>query len=173
MSPDVKSLLIKRDYITRLQKTEDGCIITYPHPKLLYKNKPFPRLIEYISIERGDNSGFWVSTSYDDDDVEERFIPIPEYAMRLYIICEIQACNNSIPVNPSVMMFVDENNHEVNDIADLLEDPKKESEEDDREGFLYGLVIEARNDGFPSEYEKVAQTHKVEDGYNLIRKFYE
>lgn len=169
LEKDVKKLLYKHDYITIVQKAGDGCIITYPHPKLL---NDFPRLIESFVFQRGDKPGFWESTSYDKEGETEYFREVPEYAFRLYVVCEISACNNSIPIAPSLMVFLNENNEEKDDIEDILSPPSTD-EDQKKEGFLYRLVIEARNDGFPSQYDKVAKTHGVDVGYTIIRKFYE
>src|SRR5436309_3086919 len=98
MFAEVKQLLLKHDYVTTVRQTGDGCIVTYPHPKLLYHGENIPRLIECFAIQRGKNPGFWASTTFDPGDMGERFIAVPEYAIRLYIVCEIAACNSRIPI---------------------------------------------------------------------------
>lgn len=168
---DVKKLLLKHDYITRINKTGDGCIITYPHPKLLYPEWDYARLIECVAIQRGVKPGFWVNTTYDKPEEKDRFISVPEYAMRLYIVCEVASCNARIPIDPTMLVFFNEQDEEQEDIESIIPDPLVENDRK-LEGFLYGLIVEARNDGFPPEYGKVAETHSVGDGYNLIKRFY-
>lgn len=168
---DIKNLLLSRDYITVVQKTGDGCIVTYPYPKLIQGSGFPPRLIECFAIQRGEKPGFWVNTSYDSD-TKDRFIEIPEYAMRLYIVCEIAACNGQIPIDPSLMVFIDDKRVVFPDIEDIILAPSGEDEAN-KESLLYRLIVEARNDGFPPEYYDVAKTHNVGQGYEIIRKFYE
>lgn len=169
---EVKQLLMKHDYVTSVRQTGDGCIVTYPHPKLLYGAEDIPRLIECFAIQRGKKPGFWVSTTFDKQDQGERFIDVPEYAMRLYIVCEIAACNFQIPLDPSLLFFFDEGGQEREGIESIIKKPESEKEAG-MEGFLFKLVMEARNDGFPQKYEDVAETHKVKEGYVMIRKFYD
>jgi hypothetical protein len=168
---EVKSLLRQKDYLTVVRQQGDGCIVTYPHPKLLHDSKKIPRLIQCISIQRGNEPGFWVNTTMETNS-KERFIPLPEYAMRLYIAFEIAACNSQIPINAALVSFEDGEGREYDDIEDIIPSPSSEDEKK-KEGILYGLIVEAKNDGFPPEFEKVAETHGVAEGYRIIRKFYE
>lgn len=168
MIDKIKKLLFKHDYITVVQKSGDGCIITYPHPKLIYE---VPRLVEFFTFQRGDKPGLWGTTSYDKEEEGERFIDVPEYAIRIYVMYEIVACNMRIPIDPSLIIYLDENEKEQEDIDMIINAPSGQDNRQ-KEGFLYGLVIGARNDGFPPEYDEIAKTHGVQDGYNIIKRFY-
>lgn len=164
---EVRALLRTRDYITTVKKQGDGCIITYPHPILL-NGASLPRLVECFTIKRGVKPGMWTTTSYD---AKENWVDIPEYAIRLFIACEVAACNYRIPIDPSLTVFLDESESEKEDLEDVIQGPSTE-EDRKKEGFLYALVSEARKDGFPPVFEEVAGTHGLAEGYRIIRPFY-
>lgn len=165
MTEDIKNLLRKRDYITTLQRTDQGCVVKYPHPKLIRGGK---RLIERYKIEHGEEPGLRVTTSYM---TEEQFIAVPEYAIRLFIATEISICCAQMGTSFSLVDYVDMSGNTHDDILSVIEGPTFQ-EDLQREGFLSKLFVEARVDNFPSEFEKVAETHGVVEGYQILQKFF-
>jgi hypothetical protein len=165
MIEDIKSLLRRKDYITTVQQTESGCVIKYPHPKLI---RGGIRLVERYAIDRGDAPGVRVLTSYMD---EEQFIPVPEYAIRLFISTEMGICCAQIGISLNLIDYLDTVGVHVERLSDII-DPPTVSGDLQREGFLSKLFVEARVDNFPSEFEKVAETHNVVDGYQILQKFF-
>lgn len=165
----VKELLRKHDYITVAQKCGDGCIVVYPHPKLVDDS---PRLVESFSFTRGDKPGFFLSTSHDTDGQIEKFVPVSEYIIRLYVLTAIMLRNAKIPFDPSTMLYVSENNTEAVCIGDIIDEPHTE-EEKEKENKLANLLTDARNNGFPAEYDDIANSLGIGEGYSIIRKFYE
>lgn len=168
---EVKSLLRKHDYVVILQGTPDGCIVTYPHPRLIYPGQDQPRLVQSFRIQRGNEPGFWVHTTVDEGS-EERFFGVPEYAMRIYIICEITACCYQLPLHPELRVYVDAANQERPAIEDVIPAPSSEVDRK-KEAFLQQLIVSAREDGFPPIHEEVATTHGVGDGYKILRQFFD
>lgn len=164
---DVLELLRKHDYVTTAVKEGDGCVLTFPHPKLLLSPDSI-RIVERIALVRGGSPGLQVSTSLSK---EEAFIAVPEYAVRLYIVSEIAAVNQNIGLDQDMVVFIDDDGNEHDNIQDIVASPQTDDERG-RERFLYTLFIEAVADGFPPEYEAVAATHHVKDGYDAIRRFY-
>jgi hypothetical protein len=165
MIEDIKSLLRKRDYITTVKQTESGCIIQYPHPKLV---RGGVRHLERYNIKRGEQPGINVLTSYM---TEEQFIPMPEYAIRTFIATEIGSCCAHIGININLVDYLDGAGKFVDSIHDIVSPPTL-SGDLQREGFLSKLFVEARVDNFPSEFEKVAETHNVVDGYHVLQNFF-
>lgn len=167
----VKQLLRKKDYISICKKDGDGCIVTYPYPKLFYGDKNIPRLIEYFNIQRGQEPGFRVNTTFDKPGQEDRFIAVPEYAMRIYIINEIIACSIQIPINSSLLILLDDEDNEKTDMSEIVSNPSSE-EDIKKEDLLYTLITEASHNGFSPEFEVIAEKHGISEGYKIISKFY-
>jgi hypothetical protein len=163
---EIKSILKPLHYIPVVRKTEGGLLVEYPHPKL---TKPqFPRLLEAFIVRRGENPGIFYNSSFFP---EEKFVSVPEYAVRLFLMANIISCCKQIPISDDLIVFVDEQGGEHEDIEDVVEDPSTPKGVTD-EGFLTKLVAAAREDNFSTEYEKVALTHGVHEGYKLVRTFF-
>lgn len=165
----IKKLLRKHDYLVVVQQTGDGCVVTFPHPILLLQDKSLPRVVECFAIRREKEPGMWVNTSFDQPDDPGKFIVVPEYAMRLFIVCEINAWCHRLSVDPSLVVYLTKDNQEKENIHDVIDNP----DDMHREGFLQGLVIEAIKDNFTPMYEDVAKTEGVSEGYQLIRPFFD
>jgi hypothetical protein len=161
----VKQLLRKRDYIITVQQSGDGCIVTYPRPILLMPNK---RLVETYTLKRSDGTGLLVNTTFLES---EKFIPLPEYAIRPFLAAEIEMCCRQIMVDISLVDYISEDGAIHDNLGDIVASPSTNAELQ-REAFLSKLIVEARVDGFPSEFEKVAETHEVLEGYQTIRTFF-
>lgn len=167
MIDDIKNLLRKHDFITTVRATEEGCVIKYPHTKLNRKNNE-GRLIETYKIERGEKPGFRVTTTFLDD---EHFIDVPEYAMRLFLVSEIGLCCNHLGISPKLVDYINIDGDFVSTVHEILRHPGTH-EELQKEGFLNKLYAEALVDLFPPEYENVAATHNVLEGYQVLTKFF-
>jgi hypothetical protein len=80
-------------------------------------------------------------------------------------------CCAQIGININLVDYLDTNGKLVDGLNELI-DPPTVSGDLQREGFLSKLFIEAKVDNFPSEFEKVAETHNVVDGYQILQKFF-
>lgn len=167
MSPDLKELLKKRNYITRITKDGDGCIIQFPHPKLTHRGS---ELVEYVQFQRKQETGLNVYTSLDTNN--KRFIPMPEYVFRFFIMCEIWCLHIEWDLPLDLVVYLDESKNEFNDIENIIKEPTN-TEDVQKEKFLKTLCLEAYKDNFPKEYRQVAITHGIDAGYQTILKFFD
>jgi hypothetical protein len=164
---EIKQLLKLHKYVPIVQKMDDGVLVKLPRPKLV--RTPKPEVIEAYSIRRGDNPGVFHNSSLSPD---EKFTSMPEYAIRLFVMSEVSACCGRLPISDELICYLDEEGREKTELESIVEPP---SNQDDRgkEGFLTTLFIEARGERFPRQYEEVARTHGVREGYLLIKTFFQ
>jgi hypothetical protein len=163
---EIKELLKKHSYVPLVCQAGDGIYVRMPNPRLMVPRRE--RIVEAYAIRRGDESGVYHST---DADPVERFISVPEYAIRLYLFGRVLVACRLVPVDHELSCFIDERGEYRDRIEDVVALPSDE-EEASREGFLTTLTLEARKDGFSPVYEDVAATHGVLDGYRLIKTFF-
>lgn len=164
---EIKELLRIHDYIPIVRKIGDGILIKLPRAKLL--PKPLPALFYAYAVKRGKGAGLFHNSSKSS---EEKFTSVPEYAIRLFLMSDVSACCSRIPISDSLVCFLDEEGKEQEKIENIVEPPSN-GEDQNKEGFLTTLIMEARRDNFPCKYEEVALTHDVHEGYRLLKTFFE
>lgn len=162
----IKGFLQFYDYLPIVRQVGDGCIVTMPHAKLIRKDQP--RLIEAYAMERGSKPGIYCNSS---NRQEETFVVVPEYALRIFLMCSIDYTCNYLPISPAIIKYVNEKGEEVENLTKLINPPNSESELT-KEQFLATVFLEAKEDDFPDTYQEVAETHGVGPGYNLCKYFY-
>src|SRR5687767_12932774 len=100
---EVRRILRKHDYVPVVRKVGDGVVITMPYPKL---SRPIqPRFVEAYAIKRGKESGLFYNSNLNTD---ERFVSIPEHAIRLFIMSDVSACCSRVPISDSLVYYLDE-----------------------------------------------------------------
>jgi hypothetical protein len=157
----VKAFLAGHDYIVKVVKSDNGCKVIFPHPKITRPNSE-RETIEY-KISREKEVGVYVN---------DEFWSAPEYALRLMITCDILNRMKKIPIHESLINYYDQDK-EVESLHDVLSGPNN-IEDNRREGFLAGLISKAIEDKFPAIYEDVANSpaHNVGTGYRLLKSFF-
>jgi hypothetical protein len=164
---EIKKLLRESDYVPIVQRVGDGCIFTLPHPVLV--TPLIPRLTQGYAIKRGGDTGIYYNTSLSPT---EKFMSVPEYAIRLLVMVDIVSCCKRLPISVDLVHYVAENGEPLSAMEEIIDPPASE-EEQAREGFLKGLFFDSRGEGFPPDFEEVAIVHGVHDGYRLVKAFFE
>jgi hypothetical protein len=160
---EIKQLLRQYDYVPIARKVGDGLMLVMPHPALASPGiKP---VTEAYVIRRGVDSGYFYNSSIDPT---ERFVSVPEYAIRLVLLSRILKHCERVPISHELVCYFDEENGEHPYLDDVVSSPLIE-EERAKEGFLATLVAEARREDFSSKLEEVALTHGVYEGYQLVQ----
>lgn len=163
---EIKELLKKHSYVPLVCQVGDGIYVRMPHATLMVPRRE--RIVEAYAIRRGVESGVYHST---DADPTERFTSVPEYAIRLYLLGRLSVTCRLVPISHELSCYVDEGGGYHDRIEDVVASPS-DPEEGSREGFLTTLMLEARKDGFPPDFEGIAATHGVLDGYRMIKTFF-
>ena len=164
---EIKKLLRESDYVPIVQRMGDGCILTLPHPVL--RTPLIPRLTQGYAIKRDGDTGIYYNTSLSPT---EKFMSVPEYAIRLLVMVEIVSLCKKVPIAVELLHYVDEDGGPLSAMEEILDPPSSE-EEQNREGFLKGLFFDSRGENFPPDFEEVAIVHGVHDGYRLVNAFFE
>lgn len=172
---DIKHILREKDYIPVVRKAGDGVVITMPHPRLT--RPQVPRITEAYSIRRTPEeveagalgSGLYYNSSLSPD---EKFMSLGEHAIRLFLMADIVSRCRRVPISVELVSYLDEAGKE-HPAIECIVDPPSTEEERTKEGFLRRLFLEARDEGFPAEFETVAMNHQVYDGYRLVKAFFE
>lgn len=164
---DIRQLLRQHKYAPLVCKRDDGVTVRMPHPKLTRPKTP--PIVEAYSITRGEGSGLHYNSLLHP---EEQFISLPEHAIRLFLEADIHSCCRRVPIGEETVHFLDEGGAERTSLDDLVDPPSTEAERT-QEGFFRTLFRQARDDGFPAEFEEVALTHGFHGSYRLIRSFFE
>lgn len=157
----VKSFLDKHDYIVKVYKSEEGCVVEFPYPKiykpLLQQNKTF-----YI-LRYGNEPGVYVNNE---------FWSAPNYALRLMVTCDIINKMKKIPIHESLISYYN-SDREVERLSDILMGPVNDDDKN-KEMFLATLLAKAIENKFPSVYEEVANAreHNVGTGYRILKSFF-
>lgn len=168
MNEDVRELLRKRKYMVTVEATEEGGVfINFPKPTVLFPT--IPKIDELFTPTRENGEvGLILIASYLET---PKFISVPEYAMRLLVSADIASWCRRLMVNLKLVDFIDQDKAVQNSINDVMHGPATE-EDTNKEGFLNKLIIEGQLDGFQLQYEKIAETHGVLEGYKLIKELY-
>ncbi len=168
MMNEIQTLLKRKDYIPVVQRTDNGCIVIYPHAKLnrVGSNRIVERYI--INHNEVDKPGFLFATTLTNT---EEFVQTPPYCIRICIEAEINRICGQLGVSTKLVEYQDENGTTLSNLHDVVPPPTLE-EDLHKEGFLNKLFVEAQIDHFPIEFEKVAATHQVDEGYNLLVKLF-
>ncbi len=164
---NVKNLLRSHGYAPVVRKVGDGIIATFPRPRLTRPH--VPEISKAYAVKRGQESGLYYNSSLAP---EEKFMSLGEHAVRLFLMSDIVWHCKRVPIAVDTVCFLDEGGEDHGTIEEIVDAPSTE-EERAKEGFLRGLFMEAREDGFPSDFEGVAMNHGVYDGYRLIKAFFE
>lgn len=163
---EIKELLGKYDYITTVRKTGDGIVVLYPHPKLIKPRSP--RIKEAYGIQRGERTGVYYNSNIFPD---EKFIGVPEYAVRMYLVASlIHGCNRT-PINSNLIQFFDENGGKYDNIEDIVSPPST-PEDVQREVALANLIYSPPDDLSSPECETAALHYKVHEGFRLLQPFF-
>lgn len=158
---EIKTLLRKHDYLPIVRKMGDGIIAKFP------SKQAAKRLVEAYAVQRGSAPGLFYNSSLS---ISEKFISIPEYAIRPFIAAGIVACCDRVSIHWSLVRYEDEEGEEGSSWDSIVDPPSIEAERS-REHFLATLFQEAKKDGFPVRFEQVAVDHSVYDGYKLMQIF--
>ncbi len=169
MNEAIRSLLRKRKYLVTVEATDDGGVfVHYPRPILLFPT--IPNIYESITPTAGgsDGVGVMLVASYLE---QPKFLPVPEYAVRPFVAVEIASWCKRLAIDLRLAEYLNLDGEAVESLTDVISGPYIE-ENLQKEGFLNKLIVESCVDNFPVEYEKVAETHGVLAGYNLLKEFY-
>lgn len=164
---EIKKLLRRHDYAPIVQKMGDGVLVRVPHPRLV--DGVGTPLVQAYAIKRGVDAGLYYNSAYSP---EEKFVSIPEYAIRLFVMSDVSARCEQVPISDHLVCYLDEEGREHRELESIVAQPSNQ-EDRSKEGFLTRLFTEARADNFAAKYEEVARTHGVREGYRLIKSFFE
>src|SRR3712207_2625961 len=120
---EVKQLLQRHDYVPIIKQWGDGCLVRMPHPRLTRPN--LPRLIEAYNLARGSKPGVYYASTFNPD---ERFVSVPEYAMRLFIMSQVMQLCRTLPVSDEVLVILNARGEEVEQVEEIINPPFDEKE---------------------------------------------
>lgn len=164
---EIKELLRNNEFLMVIAKDGDGC--TIKTPGMLVGDEFVHGHTTSVRIVRGAESGISYTSSRDLLR-RQHFIAVPEYAIRLFIISEATTCGMGVGLDIELLTVMD-GDDEVDELESIIPDPESEEERRKESDFIR-IYIEARKNGFPAEFDDVALSRGVYEGYKICKSFY-
>jgi len=135
----------------------EGCILRLPINTSLGMFKPY---VKSYALQYTNVSGIYMSCSLDS---QEEFVQLPDYMFRNMIQIDIlqHCCQYSYP--PQWVLY----NGKFTDISKVLISPPS-SESQLKEGITKEIIKQIIVTGYTDELKKIAKTHGVLEGLELI-----
>ena len=164
MQQDIIPFLKKHNYVVSISKQGKYICLNLPGQKNKHENID-AKTIKY-RIQYGKNPQI-----IKHDKVRE-VIKAPNYAIRLYILCDIIEHCRQIKYGYNCVIF-DKNGRELYGLDDSFLLTMKEPTETDKEDILFNLFEVISVNGFNSDSDEIADKHQIREGYDLLRTIFE
>lgn len=167
---DVVAFLKKHNYIVVVTQKDKGIEVKIPPIKNKFTTRD-EKVVEY-SLKYG-KKGLVTKTEKNKEDV---VIPVPEYALRLYVCADIVRECLSINYDFEFVEGINKKGECVgyglnNEVIDLMKEPK--IGEFEKEGKLFEIFRQCFDTGFLDIYEEYAEQAEIKDGYLLAKNLIE
>lgn len=162
----IKTLLKKHGYeaIVNIHLEDDRVNAIFPENILKYPTKGKLE-IEY-QLKRGkEKSTLSINRSSDKESTD--FL-VPSYSPSVLAFLDIIGVCRAIDYNQMFLVIKDHQGNEIPIVGDLFNIEEKDKV---RAGMLTELTAIAFSNGFPDDYNMLAQEKDILEGYSLVQKF--